>query len=394
MRIALVSDFFYPTLGGVQEHLYFYARELIKLGHQPTIITPKIPFSGDIETWWPKDLPREVYKQVGYGLPFFVNGSVGRTTVGFRVGAALKRLLTPENFDIAHLHPPLIGTLPVLANHFSSIPMVGTFHTSFVDSFNLRLYKFFLKRHVDKLGRIICVSPVSLKSIQNIFHDLNAEIIPNGIDTNLFKPFDPKNDDRITKFCDGKINILFMGRADPRNGLGTLIKAYAEAKKLMPNLRLLIAGGGDLMSTYQNMAKDLEAKDVEFLGSVRDERPQLYRTADIHVFGVQRAAFAVTILEGMASGLPIVTTDFEGFEFAGRAGEHFLTSPFSDIKTLTHHILNLAQDEVLRKKIGTAARKRALEFRWEKITLDILKTYEGLVDTKINQLPRAIFQRP
>ncbi len=381
MKIGIVTEFFYPTLGGIQEHVYFFARELLKRGHQPKIITPQIPVSGDIEKWWPEDLPREIYCPIGISLPFFINGSVGRTCVGFRMGSKLKNLLTPENFDIVHIHSPMLGVLALLSNHFATAPVVGTFHTSFGDSLNLRFYKFLLRRHLRRLNSTICVSPISRASIQNIFSDFDAHIIPNGIDTNIFRPLDLRDDDRFQKFVDGKLNILFMGRADPRNGLGTLIKAFHEAKKVIPEMRLLVAGGGDLMSTYQSMVADLSTSDVEFLGPVRDERPQLYRTADIQFFGVERAAFALTLLEGMATALPIITTDFEGHEFTGRAGEHFVTSPFGNVPLLVERLVELAQDPKKRREIGVAARERVKLFTWTKITDEILKVYDGVLSS-------------
>jgi glycosyltransferase involved in cell wall biosynthesis len=109
---------------------------------------------------------------------------------------------------------------------------------------------------------------------------------------------------------------------------------------------------------------------------VRDERPRLYRTADIQFFGVERAAFALTLLEGMATALPIITTDFEGHEFTGRAGEHFVTSPFGNVPRLVERLLELAQDPYKRKELGMAARERVKLFTWTKITDEILRVYD------------------
>ncbi|MBS1986209.1 MAG: glycosyltransferase family 4 protein [Bdellovibrionales bacterium] len=381
MRIALVSEFFYPTLGGMQEHLYNIAREFEAAGHPTSIVTPKILNSGDFKTWWPKGLPERSYRPVGVSLPIFMNGSVARLTVGWRLAHKLEKLLSKDNFDIVHLHSPLFGTMPLIANRASKLPIVGTFHTSFPDSINLQVFKLPAQRHIDRLSRVIAVSPVSLSSI-NRFLDVEADIIPNGVDTKQFRPVWEGTDDRIPALRDGKINVLFIGRPEPRNGLDTLLRAFMGIYKEVPEARLVIAGGGDQMPKYQAMVKDMPKDAVRFLGPVLKERPELYRTADIHVFGVEKATFSITVLEGLASGLPVLTTDFIGHRDLGEPGKHFLTTPFGDDAALGKELVRLIRDKAAREKLGHAAREHALNFDWAIVARKILNVYEAVLSAQ------------
>lgn len=382
LRIALVSEFFYPTLGGIQDHLRYFARELILRGHHPTIITPHVFGADEFQTWWPKDVPESVYQPMGYSLPLFINGSLGRTATGVRLGASLRRLLTPEHFDLVHLHSPVNGTLPLVALASSSVPVVGTFHTSFGTSANLALFKRFAQRQIDALSAVIAVSPISLASIRQ-YLDVNATLIPNGIDVEQFRPWWQGEDDRLPQYRDGRINIFFIGRPDPRNGLDALIRAFARVHQQVPQTRLMIAGDGELMQHYRQMvAALLPSGAVEFLGAVRDERPQLYRTADIHVFTVERAAFSVTLLEGMASGLPIITTTWKGHEYMGKPGEHFETVRFEDDAAIERQLLALIADPEKRRALGQRARAHALSYSWSAIADRILGVYDQVLDVR------------
>ena len=378
LRVALVSEFFYPTLGGIQDHLHFFARELIRRGHECTIVTPRVWDSGEFHNWWPRDLPAKVYRPMGFSLPFFINGSLGRLAVGLGLQGKLRRLLTDEHFDIVHLHSPLAGTLPILALAGSSVPVVGTVHTSFAASANLKVFGALAQKQIDALSAVIAVSPISLASVRH-YLNVDATVVPNGIDTEAFRPWWEGEDDRLPEFRDGRVNIFFIGRPDPRNGLDAVVRAFARVHKAAPHTRLMIAGDGELMQRYRDMVTALLPPDaVEFLGAVRDQRPQLYRTADIHVFTVERAAFSVTLLEGMASGLPIITTNWIGYEYMGTAGEHFETVTFDDDVALEQQLLTYVNDADKRRQLGERARAHALSYSWRVIADRILDVYENV----------------
>jgi phosphatidylinositol alpha-mannosyltransferase len=105
-------------------------------------------------------------------------------------------------------------------------------------------------------------------------------IIPNGIDIKHFSP----DVSPIEEFCDGKLNILFVGRMEKRKGLNYLLKAYKQVKQEIPNCRLIIVGPGTrFRRKYERQVRHNGLSDVIFVGYASyDELPKYYKTAHIY----------------------------------------------------------------------------------------------------------------
>src|SRR5262245_22779855 len=131
MRIALVTEYYYPHLGGVCEHVHFFAREARRLGHEVDIITSHIPGA----------IPQANVIRLGRSIPVYINGSQGRITVSRTLRRDLRRTLRDGRYDIVHAHSPLTPVLPVLAIEEAEVPVVGTFHTYFERSVGYRLFR-------------------------------------------------------------------------------------------------------------------------------------------------------------------------------------------------------------------------------------------------------------
>src|SRR4051794_35921428 len=140
LRIALVTEYYYPHLGGVCEHVHFFAREARRRGHHVDVITSHIPGA--------EDQPHVI--RIGRSQPVYANGSQARITLGWHLRSDMRRVLREGKYDIVHVHSPLTPTLPLLAIEEADrldIPVVGTFHTYFDKSFGYSAFnKFFQKR--------------------------------------------------------------------------------------------------------------------------------------------------------------------------------------------------------------------------------------------------------
>ncbi|GAJ22841.1 unnamed protein product, partial [marine sediment metagenome] len=122
----------------------------------------------------------------------------------------------------------------------------------------------FLRKWFRKLNAKIAVSQPAME-FANKHLPGNYEIIPNGIDLEHFSP----DVLPIHEFCDGKLNVLFVGRLEKRKGVNYLLKAYQRVKEEIPNSRLLIVGPGTrLRHKYERHVKRNRLKDVVFIGHV------------------------------------------------------------------------------------------------------------------------------
>ena len=215
LRIALVTEYYYPHLGGICEHVHFFAREARRYGHQVDIITSKIPGAR----------PEPHVVRIGKSQPVYANGSQARFTWGLELRKDLKRVFSLGQYDIIHVHSPLSPVLPVMAIEEANCPVVGTFHTYFDRSFFYSVGNRYFQKRLDMLDAAIAVSHSTTIALNRYF-EANWTIIPNGIDTDVFNPHVP----RPPALRSDVPVILFLGRFDPRNGLTTLIESFKKVR--------------------------------------------------------------------------------------------------------------------------------------------------------------------
>ena len=371
MKIALVSpyDFSYP--GGVNIHVSSLSHQFTKMGHETKIIAPA---SGSVGY-------DSGFIRIGRTIPVPAGGTICRVSVSLRLGPKIKSILKREKFDVLHLHEPFMPMLCSAMLRFSNTANVATFHAFGGNPgyrFGQPISTIMLRRRLHKLDGKIAVSHAALEfASQHIPGYYN--IIPNGVDLNLFNP----DVSPIDEFCDGKLNILFVGRMEPQKGVDYLIKAYKKVKEEIPNSRLIIVGPGTrLLGKYKKEVERCGLRDdVVFVGGKpQNELPRYYKTADIFcapATGLE--SFGIILLEAMALGKPIVATDIDGYREILNHGVEGLLVPPRDEKTLAWALISLLNDKPLRKKMGTNAIAKAAEYSWENVSQKILDYYQEIL---------------
>lgn len=340
MRIALVTEYYYPHLGGVCEHVHFFAREARHLGHHVDVITSHIPGAQ----------PEVNVLRLGYSMPWYINGSHSRLTIGRGLRRSFRRTLRQGRYDIVHVHSPLTPVLPVLAVEEAECPVVGTFHTYFDSSVGYRVFRRAFQRRLEMLSAAIAVSQSTIVALERYF-DADWKIIPNGIDTALFNPDAP----RPPAMRSDVPVILFLGRFDPRNGLATLIDAFRRVKGRGRRARLVV------------------------VGAVLEGRPGYYANSAIYACPTTKASFGITLLEAMACATPIACSDILGFRDVVSHGREALMVPHDDRDALANGLVHLLDDEQLRERLGATGRERAMEYDWRRVSAAVLDVYHQVL---------------
>jgi phosphatidylinositol alpha-mannosyltransferase len=362
LRIGVVTEYYYPHLGGVCEHVHFFAREARALGHHVDIITSHIPGAP----------PRPNVVRLGRSVPWYITGSQSRVTIGRTLRRDMRPVLRDGRYDVVHVHSPLTPVLPLLAIAEAEVPVIGTFHTYFDYSVGYRVFRRAVQRRLDKLSAAIAVSQSTIVALERYF-DADWKIIPNGIDTDLFNPHVPKPHE-----IRGDVPaILFLGRFDPRNGLTNLIDAFKRVKGRGRRAQLVVVGDGPLRNHYYRQAAG--DPDITFVGAVLDGRPQYYAHSAIYACPTTKASFGITLLESMACQTPIVCSDILGFRDVVVHGREALMVPRDDTDALANGLVRLLDDEPLRHHLGETGRKRALEYDWRRVTGQILDVYADVL---------------
>ena len=364
LRIALVTEYYYPHLGGVCEHVHFFAREARRRGHHVDVITSHIPGA--------EDQPHVI--RVGRSQPVYCNGSQARITLGWNLRREVRRVLREGRYDIVHVHSPLTPILPILAIEEADCPVIGTFHTYFDRSIGYTLGRRFFQKRLDMLSSAIAVSNSTTVALNRYF-EADWQIIPNGIDTDVFHPnAPPPGIDRDLP------TILFLGRFDPRNGLTTLIESFKKVKgrgNRGRQARLVVVGDGPLREHYYKQANG--DKDITFVGAVLEGRPSYYAHSSVYACPTTKASFGITLLESMACETPVVCSDILGFRDVVVDGREALMVPCGDRDALADSLVRVLDDEGLAIQLGTTGRQNSLEYSWARVTSRVLDVYQNVL---------------
>ncbi|MEO7103325.1 MAG: glycosyltransferase family 4 protein [Gemmatimonadaceae bacterium] len=362
LRIALVTEYYYPHLGGICEHVHFFAREARKLGHHVDIITSNLPGA----------VPEAGVIRIGRSQPIYANGSQARITLGLSLRKDMRRVLHDGRYDIVHVHSPLSPILPMLAIEEADCPTIGTFHTYFDKSLGYQLGRKYFQKRLDMLDVAIAVSHSTTIALDRYF-EADWTIIPNGIDINLFNPHAP--------FPPGMRRdvpaVLFLGRFDPRNGLTTLIDSFKRVRGKGREAQLVVVGDGPLRKHYYRAAAG--DPDITFVGSVLKERPSYYAHAAMYACPTTKASFGITLLESMACETPVVCSDILGFRDVVKDGREALMVPCGDRNALADAMVTLLDDETLRTRLGKTGRRESEQYSWPRVTQSVLEQYDSVL---------------
>lgn len=374
MKIALVSPYDLSHPGGVTEQITHLAPLLRARGAEVKVMAPA---SGDLPMEIAEAADEDFYR-IGRVIPVPANGSIARITLSFHLSRYISRILDVERFDIIHYHEPLMPALPLTTLRASKTCNVGTFHAYAQGSYAYYYGQRWVRRYHRKLHGLVAVSNPARDFVGRYFRG-QYSVVPNGVDLERFgaqvRP--------LPGLRDGKVNILFLGRLEQRKGLGVLLRAYAQVKERMPELRLVIVGPSQDRDRrrYEDFVEAQNIKDVVFAGLVSDEeKPRYFASADIYCApNTGKESFGIVLLEAMASGLPVVASDIPGFAQVISSGREGILVRRDDPLSLASALSLLAGDTELRARLGRNGLRRVQAFSWDRVVDQLVLAYEDAV---------------
>jgi len=373
VKIGIVSQSYYPRYGGVTEHVHSTAQELRRRGHEVTIITSR--FRG-------MD-PRPVagVERVGHNLLIPFNRAFVDFTVGLNLRGEFREVLRRHDFDVVHTHCPTSPSLPVIAIQTASCRQIATFHTTMPRTFLQDVFRDYLARVVEKVDARIAVSATARESAE-MYYPGEYHVIPNGVDVERFhpgvKPFDEWQDA-------ARVNILFVGRLDPRKGVPLLLNAMPEVVSgTNGRARLLIVGNSYLRPQYEASVPSALRPHVHFLGHVPGpDLPRWFATGDVFVSPASgNESFGIVLIEAMAAGRAVVASDIPGYRSVVIPGVNGDVFPPGDGAALAAALTRLVLDPERRTQLATRGRARALEFAWPRVTDRIEALYRDVLSRR------------
>lgn len=376
MKIALVSPYDLSVSGGVNSHVIPLAERFRRRGHDVRVVGPASDQLAD-------GLEEDTIV-IGRPFPVPTSGSVARIALQPLLQRQVTEVLEREQFDVVHVHEPLMPVLPIAFLRRSTAINVGTFHAA--KEGGNRMYSYtrpLLKRWFRKLDGKIAVSPAAERLVFRYFPGY-FNIIPNGIDIDRFTDAAP-----FPQYRDGKPTILFVGRMEKRKGLKYLLRAFPIIKEGVPDARLIVAGEGRLREGYERWVTNSGVPDVVFVGWVSDEDlPRYYASTDVYCApATGNESMGYVLLEAMASRKPVVASNIEGYATVITDGvEGHLVEP-KNARALAGALVELLRDTGDRESMTMRARLRAEEYGWDRVAQRVLSYYERLAFERHLTLP-------
>jgi glycosyltransferase involved in cell wall biosynthesis len=277
--------------------------------------------------------------------------------------------------DLVHLHFPLPLGLSVLAlPSLRGIPLVVTVHGN-ADIYELPLFFAPLTRAVLKRAdAVVSVSEDLATHLQGALGVPAVNVVPNGIDTDMFRPTPRGPSDVITLFS--------ISRIVPRKNIPVLINAVeALAREGEKRLRLVIAGTGPAEGEVARLAAESHGA-TKYLGFVDEERKrELLAEVDVFVQLSIREGLSVATLEALASGLPCVVSDLPGVREPVTAGETgFLVRDPERVEDVIVALRKLLDAREKLPAMREAARRKAEErYSLKSMTEGYWKVYRDVL---------------
>jgi len=370
LRIGMVSPYSLTIPGGVQQQVLGLARALREKGHEVRVLGP-----------CDGPPPDSFVTPLGNSLPTAINGSVAPVAPDASAAFRTIRALNDEAFDVLHVHEPLVPGPTLTAVLVKLAPIVATFHSAGESG----AYKTFQKLGRPIARRIDVRVAVSADAVELAQRYIGGEyeVLFNGIDLEAYSGPIVEHRDNAIFFC---------GRHEPRKGLGVLL----EAVSLMPSdVRLWIASDGPetefLKAQYENDQR------IEWLGRISDAEKidRLRRAAVFCAPSLRGESFGIVLLEAMAAGTPVVSTDIDGYRNVATDGENALLVEPGNAQALASAMSRIIADPRLATRLTDAGRIHAQSYSLDALADHYVLLYEKALGmeaddiTKI-ELPRML----
>lgn len=365
MKIGIVCPYSFDVPGGVQFHIRDLTEELIRRGHQVSVLAPA-----------EEEDPPDWLVSSGGAVPIRFNGSVARLSFGPISAARTRRWLEEGDFDVVHIHEPGSPSLGLLALMNADSPVVATFHSALDRSVIRQLTSGMLQPFLERISARIAVSAEARRTLVE-HHAGDAVVIPNGVFTDDFANATAIPDWKET---DDRPVIVFLGRLDePRKGLGIFAGAIPPVLRQFPGARFLVAGRGSADDLAE--VRSAHPGAIELLGEITDEEKQsLLKGATVYVAPqLGGESFGIVLVEAMAAGTAVVASNIPAFAAVlddGRAGALF---EVGDSASLAEALLSQLGDRAANQELAERGQIASRKYDWETVTEQILSVYQAVL---------------
>ena len=400
MRIGIFTDTYPPYINGVSTSIQMLEKSLKQKGHQVYIVT--------VNT---KNMKYE-YENDGklIRIPGIPIGIYDYRLTGIYPLRVIKKI-KKWNLDIIHSHTEFgVGTFARIISKQFDIPLVHTYHTMYEDYVHYITHGYFeksSKKLVEYFTKFYCDITASelivpSRKTYDLFKekykcDKDIHIVPTGMDVESFnrdklkkdKIFELKNKYNISK---SDFVILYVGRLAQEKNIEFILNNQNSLVKKYPHVKLLIVGNGPDLEKYKKIVKKNKIEESTiFTGAVpRYEMPYYYALGNVFVTASKSETQGLTVVEAMASGIPVVAIEDESFQTVVVSGLNGYL--FKRKNDYLKDISTLIEDNNIYNQMSKQAQITSLEHSLKYYAEKILDVYSSAINKnkKKNFLQRFV----
>lgn len=289
-----------------------------------------------------------------------------------------------HGLDLLHVHYAIPhATCAYLARQMllpHRLPVVTTLHGTDITLVGVQpSFHKITRFSIEQSDRVTAVSEfLRQRTIESFQIERPIDVIPNFVDTKLFKPMARTAGPRICA-GEGRKVIVHASNFRPVKNVPAVIATFARIHAAMP-ARLLLIGDGPEQFNAQSLVRELGLEDdVHFLG-VREGMAELLGRADLYLLPSEHESFGLSALEAMACGVPVIATSVGGTsEVVEHGVSGYLVDPH-DVEEMGRLAVALLRDPQRHQAMGEAARRRVEErfaqdlvlWRYERLYMELL----------------------
>lgn len=386
MKILIVIPAIGSVYGGTSKIVIELAKSLVKQEIDVDLVTTTANGETELDvvkfTWIKEnDLRIQYFPYISWG--------------DYKFSFTLTQWLFDHIKDYDLVHTNAVFSLPNLPAYWAcqreKVPYIITPHGMLepwvlaYKAFKKKIFYNLLEKPAINQASGIQVTGTSEKdNIKTLNLNTPLFLIPNGIFAKDFESL-PSASLFLDKFPETKDRqlILFLGRIDPKKGLDLLAPAFAKTHQQFPNTHLVIAGPDNVgyLPTVKGYFEELGCLDkVTFTGMLTGNmKYSALSAASIYVAPSYSEGFSMSILEGMASGLPCIFTTTCNFPEAKKAQAAKVIGVNQE--EIAEALLWCLSNSEEATKMGDRARKFILEnYTWDRIAKQLIEVYRQIID--------------
>jgi 1,2-diacylglycerol 3-alpha-glucosyltransferase len=378
MRIGMMADLYKPHLSGVTNYIDVNKAFLERAGHEVYVFT-----IGDADY---QDGEANVVRSPG--LPI--------TDTGFHLNLFYSRKAKAllQTMDVVHVHHPLLsGLLSLRYCQPKNIPIVFTNHTRYdiyaqtyapmlPNAWSWGLLEAYMPPFCAAMDMVISPSPGMAEVLRKFKVEVPITVVPNGVDIDRFKRVDRPLAREDFGFSSEDLLLIYAGRMAPEKNLPLLVQAFSGVAEAIDNVHLLMLGSGPALQELRKLAAaSPAAAHIHFLGRVAYEQvPSYLAMCDVFVTPSVSEVHPLSIIEGMAAGLPVLGISSPGVGDTVEDGKTgYLAS--NDPAAFSAKLMRLLLEHDRRRQMARAALHASRRYDINQTGAAVLQHYESLVES-------------